>query len=589
MLVSAVFAAERISQATTLIGTVYAAGAPVSNASVTLYGESQVVTATSDSTGAFGLNYTSCSSSYPAYVTASGGTGSGGANAAIGLIAVIGPCSKLAPSTRVTINEFTTVATLWAFTQFFNGQTISGFASGQNLAFESYRNLASVTGAHNSVSGAPSAFLPTAAACAPTSHPINCDTLERLNTIANILAACTGSSGPGSIPCTTLNATTTLGAAYEMALHPSTNVATLFGLQSMMPNLVYQPALTAAPDGFEIALSYGDLAATALALDAAGNLFSTDGSRVTELTYGSGYQTRLSFDPPGANLTDEVAIALDGAGNVFTTSHSGNSVSEITAASNYTTGFNFAPAAANLSGPYGLTLSPPNNIVFTLSSPGISELTSTSGYTNGAYLVEPPDSNYSFESPPIFDKFYNLYAQSVNQVDGTAAITELTQASGYTTARNFSPPGICTTAYSSIAIRFGNIFCLNAGSVGELNDGAYNTGSNFAPAGAQLDNTVIANTQQIALDSAANIFVTDYSEDSVSELTGSGYTVGLNFAPSGQFASPGPITIDSVGNVWVANLNTTNGNGVTELLGLAQPTLTPIVSCTSGGGCRPTH
>jgi hypothetical protein len=89
------------------------------------------------------------------------------------------------------------------------------------------------------------------------------------------------------------------------------------------------------------------------------------------------------------------------------------------------------------------------------------------------------------------------------------------------------------------------------------------------------------------LDSAANIFVTDTSETSVSELTAaSGYTLGLNFAPSGQFGNPGPIAIDRVGNVWVANYNTLTGNGVTELLGLANPTLTPIVSCI-GGDCKP--
>jgi hypothetical protein len=90
---------------------------------------------------------------------------------------------------------------------------------------------------------------------------VNCDGLERLNTLANIMAACIQSSGPSSASCTTLFASTgtpaggtTLEAAHSMVVNPTANVAALFGLQTATSP--FQPTLSSAPDGFELALNF---------------------------------------------------------------------------------------------------------------------------------------------------------------------------------------------------------------------------------------------------------------------------------------------------------------------------------------------
>ncbi|MGA2412120.1 MAG: hypothetical protein ABSG46_17280, partial [Candidatus Binataceae bacterium] len=116
------------------------------------------------------------------------------------------------------INEFTTVAGEWALAQFTDstGQTIvapstnaTGFTNSVNQA---QANLADVS------TGLPAAFWTNYTAneanCTGGSAPTNCAG-ERMNTFANILAACIETSGPSSGACTTLlgdtgSSTTTL-------------------------------------------------------------------------------------------------------------------------------------------------------------------------------------------------------------------------------------------------------------------------------------------------------------------------------------------------------------------------------------------
>ncbi len=87
---------------------------PIANSSVTLYavggnygsGATSLGTVTTGADGSFDLSSYACPASNPqTYITASGGNAGAGANSAIGLMAVLGPCSSLSISTTVTINE----------------------------------------------------------------------------------------------------------------------------------------------------------------------------------------------------------------------------------------------------------------------------------------------------------------------------------------------------------------------------------------------------------------------------------------------------------------------------------------------------
>ncbi len=140
----------------------------------------------------------------------------------------------------------------------------------------------------------------------------NCDGLERLNTLSNILAGCVQSdpsttkcakllcdATPGDTYPSTCSGTPadTLGAAYLIVANPSSNVTALYGLASVVTE--FSPALTAQPDGWEMALNFNN---------------SNTGS-------------------PGALFDVPDAIALDASGNVFVTNEEGagglGSVSEV--------------------------------------------------------------------------------------------------------------------------------------------------------------------------------------------------------------------------------------------------------------------
>ena len=150
----------------------------------------------------------------------------------------------------------------------------------------------------------------TEANCTGGTPPVNCDGLERMDTIANILAACVESSGPSSSACSTLltntfSSTDTLAAAHVMATNPVANVAALFALQSGSPP--FTPDLSAAPDGWEIA---------------------------------------LNFAPSGANFLGPIFLAIDAAGNVWVPNFGGNSVTELNSSGGLVG--NFAPTRRQL-------------------------------------------------------------------------------------------------------------------------------------------------------------------------------------------------------------------------------------------------
>src|SRR5262249_19621484 len=107
------------------------------------------------------------------------------------------------------------------------------------------------------------------------------------------------------------------------------------------------------------------------------------------------------------------------------------------------------------------------------------------------------------------------------------------------------------------------------GSVSELTaSSGYSTGLNFAPVGAAF-----FFSDFLAFDATGNVWVSnsegpagneecDFGCGSLSELLAAGgYSTGLNFSAAiTGFEFPGPLTVDSASNVWVANLR-----GVSEL------------------------
>jgi hypothetical protein len=353
-----------------LSGTVQGGLTGVSDATVTLYeagtaygaGATSLGTATTDSRGKFKVKYQPLSSPALLYVVAADGNG---ANSAIGLMDIAGPSNALPES--IVINELTTVAAEWALAQFTDSTgTIIGAPSTNatgltNAANQAQANLADIT------TGGPAAFWTTyginAGTCA-SSPPVNCDGLERMNTFANILAACVESSGRSSSACTTLlsdtaGASTTAEAAHHLATSPglTANISDLFALQSGSPP--YTPALSVAPDGWEIALNLNPSGAEIfsprfVAIDGSGDAWVSDseGTSLSELTpTGS---LIANYDPTGANFDAPRGFAIDSTGNVWATNFFGNSVTELNSSGGLAGDFN--PDGANFTNPTDLAI-----------------------------------------------------------------------------------------------------------------------------------------------------------------------------------------------------------------------------------------
>ena len=612
---------------------------PISGSTVTLFemttsgygaAANQLATTTSNSSGGFSFTpgYTCTSSTDQTYVTATGGDAGGGANSAIGMMSLTGACSGLGASTFLVVNELTTAAAEWALAQFSdstgaNFGTSSTNTAGLNNAVnqaESDLVVSSLnSGGTPSNVGIPASFLPWSSSSNNCTSATNCDGLERLDTVANIIAACINSSGPSSTACNTLltatsNSTDTLEAAHVIVTNPTTNCSTIYSVQTTPSLAPFQPALGSAPSDFTLPLNFAPAGASfdnpsALALDSAGNVFVANvGSgigatgSVSRLTVSSGYATGQNYNNsnvPGASFDSPFALAVDSSGNVFVANNSSSvrpsgSVSELTAASGYMTGANFSasnvtftPNTSNLfDGPSSIALDTSDN-VFVANHDGdsVSELTEANSYTMGMVYDSSNVPSAAFDKPSslAIDSSADIFVANVGSgIGATGSVSELTEPNYLTNPNNFNPNNASFDSPASLELdSTDDILIANnsssvrpSGSVSLLTAPSYGTGArNFSPTSASFDGP-----SSLAIDSVDDVFIANHDGNSVSQLVRVLiFATGENFAPSGAaFDGPSAVAADSAGNVFVANKS---GDSVSELIGLAAPVLTPIQAC----------
>jgi hypothetical protein len=606
---------------TTFSGLVMSGTKQVVGATVTLYttgssglgsGAPALATGTTDASGRFTIANVRPSASTPLYAVAVGGNAGGGTNAAAALIAVQ---SASAAGQPITINEFSTVAAAYAFAQFSD-------ATGQMLG-ASATNATGIVNAANllqtnlvNASGAPAAFWPSAAICTAASLMGNCEGLQRMNTLANILAACVQSAGPSSTACSNLlgltgNPATTLGAVHAIATNPGRNAAALFALASQ--NSSYGPIVPAAPDAWTLALRYVGNGNEfdgpgQLAIDRSGNVYATDnylynGNPLVSTCGGNLlYElTPTGADAPGAPFSGG---GLSGAGWGVTLDLSGN-----VWVANYGwtgTGCATPPLANSVSefGAGGIAMSP------------------ASGFTQGT-LNQPQGLNV--------DQAGNIWIADF----GSNSVTKYAVANP-SASTNFSNIGL-NQPFAVAVDGAGHIWIDSEG-----NNALIELGTNGTPiAGSPFTGGGINRPLGVAIDSANNVWLANNGGNSISMVTPSGapgsgspYTGGglnlpwgiavdgndnvwvANFAPSPSLsvfcgatarrcpagvAAFGPISpstgytsgllqrlvgvaVDASGNVWVSNnwlpippQTNPGGNGLVEFVGIAGPVKTPAV------------
>jgi hypothetical protein len=631
-----------------LSGAAYGGQAPISGAFVevvamgtTGYGStgSVLATTTTDASGNFSFSpgaYTCPQSNTPMYIVAIGGDAGSGYNAHIANAAGLGSCTN-AKSSFVIVNEITTTALAFSLAQFFTpalgganplqadgdwfggpSSTVSGtttYSKGLVLG-NSYTNPALV----NLASGRPNASTSTV-------------TIEsaKIITIANILAACVNTNGgtKNSDPCpelfkyTTNNSLTvpadTLQAAVQIALNPSqdTSNGNLIGLIPSSP--AFSGGLTTTPNDWTIGISYTSPAfglgvdsdtTSTLDIDSSGRIwFPSNLSGVT----GAGYfdQTSRTFNGPynGTSMAHPQQVAIDQTGYVW---YSDTQTTRVTS--------------------------------YLSTSPATTQSFSLSGSASNSLTIG--DDNRVNVGVTIFGTTYEIANIAANRSSYTAqAGTSLSYPTTSMAADVNGGNGVASTNYITVALKdyyvVGSTVVADITSNRDGNGQVVYTGNDFIatrPFSSQSSNgksdglcifsenkcfKIKGSTQNVplglAIDGAKNLWLPESGDSGLLQVTPTGNSgdpkggIYLNSGggiPNNEFlhgtgnggtlGSPFGVAVDNEGNVWMSNATcsftgctSSAGFTLTEIVGVAAPTITPVSAQIAGGinlaGTEPTN
>jgi hypothetical protein len=291
----------------------------------------------------------------PVYLTIMGGNTSSTANANLGLMLALGPCDQLHTIPYISVNEITTVASVYALAHFMSDYQHVGTSStnltGLANAFATVNKLVNIT------TGLP------VNTTLPTGSTLPADEIYAL---ANILATCVnsaGNTGPSSncgelFGYTTYSTppTNTIDSALQIAQNPASNVHNLWGLINATG-----AAFTtneAEPTSWTIAINYtggGMDHPQGIAVDGSGNVWvpnpgvNTAASGVTLLNNSTATLTSIKS---ATLLNRPSALAIDVNGTAWVTNTGNSSLTEISPSG--TVGSSFT--GNGLSAPSGIAI-----------------------------------------------------------------------------------------------------------------------------------------------------------------------------------------------------------------------------------------
>jgi PKD repeat protein len=527
------------------------------------------------------------------YITATGGNpGLPGQvnNTAIFLMAALGPCSSLSSATNISMDEVTTVATVYALAQFMNqsGGVGSFGSNNQGLinAFATVNNLSDIS------SGTALAVTPNGNGVGPQA---------KLNTLGNILAPCTNSASATSDACTGLfnyatppggaAPTTIVGAALNMALYPANNVQQLLGQPT--PDAPFQPTVAIVNDWtLTLGFGAGGGAPSGLAVDGSGNVWVSNygtGGTTSSVSLISPLGTPAANSPfsNATSVNGASALAIDSSNNVWLASKDNNSAVELNATTTGST-----TTIGTVSGPYAsASLSTPTSVAVD----GFSNVWFVNNGSNS--LTELPHGNYNaaanFTDPSLsspraiaFDLFGNGWVSSATGASVArvgAADTPVPFAS-FTATGQTTPSGLAIDGSANVWVTDSGL-----GTVAKLD----RNGFAVSPSNGYTSGGLSGATAD-AIDGSGNVWIADTAGNRISELNSSG--VALSAASGfqdGSLSAPVSIAIDGSGNVWVANSTPISGGSfpitVSEVVGAASPAITPLASAVAHAalGLRP--
>lgn len=547
-------------------GKVFGGQQPVYGATIQLYTVGTTGTAsaaapliastvTTNSSGGFTITNTfSCTLATQVYIVATGGSAGSGTNPTLSLMAALGPCNSLTQSSFININELTTVAAVYALSPYMTDYAHIG-ATGSNPS-----GLVNAFNTANLLvdSGLGASPTPPAGMTLPTT---------RLNTLADILAACVNTTGASSNGCTSLltatGASETIGAGLAMAKNPgSANLTALYSLA--VPTSPFVPTLTVQPNDFTLAINYTgpELASPyGIAIDASGNAWVTNEAGFSVVKAPSPTQTFATTTYSTGGLLAPRGISIDRTGNIWIANTAGNNIVELTSAgspapnSPFSGGGISAPiAVANDSGGNAWIANFSGNSITELSSAGAA---SGSSPVTGA-LNQP--TSIALDSTGRV-AVANAAGTSQLCLFNNAAVLQSCVSDGTL----FAATAVAVSSSGNVSLAGSTTGSVVAGAFTiATSTGTVVTGSPFLGGGLALPVAV-------AYDGRGNSWFAN--NNSLSEFSG-----GVAVSPNAGFGSlngPAGVAVDASGNIWTAN---SRDNSLSILVGLGTPVNTPLAA-----------
>ncbi|HKF03481.1 MAG TPA: hypothetical protein VKB49_14280 [Candidatus Sulfotelmatobacter sp.] len=324
LLLSALLAGRALAEET-IKGQVLGAGAPIVKSTVTLWEAStgvpkQLAQTKTDSDGRFEVRSSGAHNDASVYIIATGGEprSGGGDNPAIALLTVLGGN----PPSKLTINELTTIASVWTDNQFIDGSAIKGNALGLRIASGNVPNFVDLqTGGYGG-------------AIQDSLNGPQTTTLANFATLADVLAGCiarvrtdacsslfSASTGPaGSAPSDTLHAAESI-ARYNW-YKPERLFALLDAFYPVAPvnhlrTPPFEPYLSFAPSAWTLPLVFdggGSRASGKMMFDADGDLWAVSNFTVGFQGQDTFWQGHVAEFAPNGRPISPITTGFYGGG-----------------------------------------------------------------------------------------------------------------------------------------------------------------------------------------------------------------------------------------------------------------------------------
>ncbi|HVA81037.1 MAG TPA: hypothetical protein VNF29_08935 [Candidatus Binataceae bacterium] len=526
--------------------------------------------AVTDINGVFSVSGAPPSGTEPFYAVAIGGSIGGGTS--IALMVMIGPITI--PPVTVTIDELTTVASVYAVRQFFASEADIRDTTAPELVNAS----ANVGNFVNISTGSSTGTTITNSNNSP----------NKLNELANALAncvelttstACTSLFSAADLPSTPSD---TLQAIINIANNPVSNVATIFNLGATGP---FIPVFLSAPSDFSLPVTFtlsGLLSPSHIGIDGHDLVWAVDNRGNVNAIDNTGVSL-FSSALTNASIVTPTGLAIDPSNNVWITSlgSTAGNVVKFDNSTNPPTQTVFAPAQINQ--PEGLAIDSSGDIWITnFANNTLSELNSA-----GTPVTGSPFLNNGLSSPEgiAIDSGGNAWVADFAAPSGpsgpsgptTFNISEFTAAGAAAANSPFTSPasepeGVAIDSSNNVWVSNQNVSISSSSPPNLTFIDTSILPFSLTTVGASANLTSI---DLVAADGVGNVWVPDFgSQSGLLEFNSAGAELSPAFGYSPNIiAIPAGIAIDGAGDVWLSD----EGGTVTEFVGLTRGVTTPLI------------